>query len=261
MDEMFEDKTILVLIIILITIALYFFCLLLNEKIKENNANKYSAISTVMAALVGIFALFFIGYQTLQLRKSVNLQRQEFALEHRPYLYLNIPADKLTLCNPITIDGCDAWFGGGPLYFRNIGKDPATIITTQYMIASDTSGEIKLVEWLNEEFGGFQDIKVVFPDQEDQSVMLRAMIAPKNTPPKLLFIGAVISYIGSNPTKKYWYMFNRLVVIVPGNEEPYVLHSTDQDWDKNTNSEAPELKEPDWDYYLSRSYIKSLTGR
>lgn len=150
----------------------------------------------------------------MQLKESVDLQGRQiqlqadgFQLEHRPYLYLHLPLDQIRVWQNETEGG---WFGGGDLRFRNVGKDPASITKAQYMVASDARGVIDFVGWFETEFGGFPDIEVVFPGQDDARVP-------------------------THPLKP------------------------DHDWDRNTKSEAPELKEPKWKEYPSKGYIKRLT--
>ena len=258
-------------IIIFPLLIFLIFCvgfLLLKRFINESNANKYGTIGTILAALVGMFALFFIGYQSEQLRNQIKLQTDEFHLEHRPYLYIHLPPDQLKVWYD---EGERAWFGGGNLRFRNVGKDPASIIKTKYMIASDTAGEVDFVAWFERDAGGFPDIKNVFPGQEDAQVPCHPEISTGGKRPKLLYIGAVISYVGPSSKRAYWYKFSQLYVIrfikrknEQGRETEWVSVvplKPEHDWDKNTDSEAPTLKEPEWKDYLSKTQIKALTGQ
>jgi len=261
--------------------------LLLERFITESNANKYSAIGTLLAAVVGIFALFFIGYQAVQLRKSVDLQldqiefissqttqlrrsvelqAKEFLLEHRPYLYIHLPSNEVEVGYN---EQERAWFGGGELRFRNVGKDTATITETNYMVASDTAGVVKFREWFEKDYGGFPDITNVFPGQEDVRVPCHPEISTSGKRPKLLYIGAVVSYVGPSSKKTYWYKFSQLYVIElkkgkdnQGQEKEWSIPNPlkpEHDWDKNTNSKAPILKEPVWKDYLSKPHIRRLT--
>jgi len=259
--------------IFLILLGIVGLALLLNVVITASNANKYNAIGTILAALVGITALLFIGYQASQLKTSVDLQRkqiqaqaEEFKLERRPFLYLHLPLDKVGVWRNVAER---AWFGGGNLRFRNVGKDPATIIKTRYMVASDVAGSVDFVGWFEKAFGGFPDIKTVFPVQEDAQVPCHPIISPGNKKPKLFYIGAVVSYVGPTSDRIYWYKFSQLFVIKieklkdeHGKEFERISihpHRPDHDWDRNTGSEPPDLKEPDWKDLLSKSYIKTLT--
>ncbi len=238
--------------------------LLLDVVITAINAEKYSAIGTILAAIVAIPALFFVGFQAMQLRKSVDLQVDAFQLEHRPYLFLQLPQVSVWRNDP---EG--GWFGGGDLRFKNVGKDPATITTTRYMVASDTRGEIDFVGWFEKEFGGFPDIKMVFPGQEDARVPCHPNISPGDKKPRLLFVGAVISYVGPNADRRYWYKFSQVYVLrfVRGKDKQERILETveihplkpDHDWDRNMTSAPPDLEQPKWTDYLSQSYIKTLT--
>jgi hypothetical protein len=259
--------------IFLILLGIAGLALLLDVIITGSNANKYNAIGTILAALVGIAALVFIGYQASQLKASVDLQGkqiqaqgEEFRLERRPYLYLHLPLDEVRVWRNVKER---AWFGGGNLRFRNVGKDPATITETSYMVASDVAGSVDFVGWFEEAYGGFPDIKTVFPGQEDAKVPCHPVISSGNKKPKLLYIGAVVSYVGPISDRIYWYKFSQLFVVKfdkikdkRGKEIEGISihpHRPDHDWDKNTDSDPPSLKEPNWKDFLSKSYIKTLT--
>jgi hypothetical protein len=182
------------------------------------------------------------------------MQLNAFRVEHRPYLFIEDDKHYLGKNDP---EG--GWFGGVDLRFRNVGKDPATITDAKYMVASDVSGEIGVVKWFNEESGGFPDIKVLFPQQEDFRVPMHPNIAPSNKAPRLVYVGAVISYTGPHHDMKYWYKFSRVYAIQHKPELGWQPQKPDHDWDNNNNADAPELKVPDWQKYLSQKYISRIT--
>ena len=106
----------------------------LDAVLTADNASKYAALATILAAVVGIPTLVVVGYQAVQLKHSVDVQRRQsqlqadaFELEHRPYLHLQLENYVLEQ-NP---DEANAWFGGGDCVFKNVGKDPATITNTR----------------------------------------------------------------------------------------------------------------------------------
>ena len=240
--------------------------LLLLKFIRPYNSEKWVAIGTILAAIVGIFALIFVGTQATHLSRQLKLQAETFELEHRPYLYLHIPPGEVRFWRNDVEGG---WFAGGDLRFRNVGKDPATIRNTQYMVASDRRGVIDFIGWFEKEFGGFPDIKVVFPGQEDARVPCHPTVAERDKIPRLLYIGAVTSYEGPQPGRSYWYKFSQLYVLefVRGKDdqgrmvERFGVHplKPEHDWDRNTNSPPPGLVEPRWQDYLSQGYIHHLT--
>jgi hypothetical protein len=245
--------------------------MLLEHVITSSNANKYSAIGTLFAAFVGLAALLFVGIQAIQLKTSVDIQAQQsqmqlaaFRVERRPYLFLEDVDPILSRNDP---EG--GWFGGVELRFRNVGRDPATITGTEYLVASDVNGVINLVKWFDEESGGFPDIKVLFPEQTDFRVPMHPNIAPPDKKPRLIYIGAVISYSGPHQGMRYWYKFSRMYALElkrvrHDKGEDFEFHGIhplkpDHDWDRNDNPVAPKLSEPDWQKYLSQAYINRIT--
>jgi hypothetical protein len=227
--------------------------------INHQNADKYTAVGTILAAIGTVGAFIFIGYQTVQLKN-------EFDLQHRPYLYVHLP-QPIVGFNPTE----KAWFGGGNLFFKNVGKDPATVTDTQYMVASDRMGIIKFVEWFERDFGGFPDIKTVMPGQEDAQVPCHPVISPADQKPRMFYIGAVITYRGPKPNKQYWYKFSQLFIVkfekvTDKDGNPQIVpvihpHKPDHEWDQNIeDSKPPKLAEPKWEDYLSKPYVKTLTG-
>jgi hypothetical protein len=266
---------------------------MLETLIRTENANKYSALGamlaafgTIIAALGGIGAFFFVGYQAAQLAESVNLQGEEFALEHRPYLYLDLELTKQPFLYYQTKEGIqnlnlfgiwpnkneNAYFGGGDLYFRNAGKDPATITRTEYRVRSDQRRDLDFVKWFQDAAGGFPDIKTVMPNQQGLRVPCHPIVSEGAKVPKLLFVGAVISYVGpqkgTEERRRYWYKFRQTFVVelrtaeVDGQPVEFPVlhpHVVDTDWDRNEGKDPPPLEDPNWDDLLSKSYVKTLT--
>lgn len=255
------------LIICFVVLPLIF----LYTRITKQNAEKYSAIGSILLAIVGIPTLFFLGYQTMQLKRSVDIQSTQntiestkFDLEQRPYVYLKL--NKLSV-TPNQSEG--GWFGGGDLQFINVGKEPATILQTDYMVASDIRGKIDFVKWFKEAYGDFPDIKTVFPGQEDASVPCHPLISSLNPRPKMLYVAAVISYTGSRTKKVYWYKFSQLYIIAiketkaSDGAQSYNIslypYSPDHEWDRNAEQKAPVLAVPNWQKYLSKDYVRHVT--
>jgi hypothetical protein len=260
--------------------------------IKTSNADKYTALGTILAAIAtiiaaigGIAAFFFVGYQAVKLGESVNLQREEFSLEHRPYLYTELKLTNQPLSLKINgkfaqvnLEGIwrnekeNAYFGGGDLYFRNVGKDPATITKTEYRVRSDARRDLDFVQWFKEAYGGFPDITSVMPNQQNLRVPCHPIVSLTAEAPKLLFVGAVISYVGpqkeTEKQRKYWYKFSQLFVVeltahqINGQKiiipvlHPHVMYT---DWDRNEGKDPPPLEDPNWDDLLKKSYVKTLT--
>lgn len=232
------------------------------------NYQRVSAIGTLLGALGAVIGLFFIGYQALQVKASLNLQRRAHKLETRPYVYARLEGFALTEGKK----GAHHWFGGGNLYLRNESKIPASIIPneSQFMVASDESGVIEIVEWFEKAVGGFPYVTTVFPNQNDAFVPLHPIIGKK---PTLLYIGALIAYTGAEPQDRYWYKFSQRYAIKwikkanAKRKEEVVLADVmplppDHGWDRNVErGRPPKLQEPNWGYYLSQSYIKSFTDQ
>lgn len=208
---------------------------------------------TNLGILVNIAVLIFIGIQSFSIKTQTKILKDSHEAEHRPYLYLHLVDTKIWH-NKVR----KAWFGGGYLRFINIGKVPANIINTEYMVASNISGVIKNREWFEKDSGGYPDINVVMPNQEDVQVPCGPMISGSDVKPKLLYIGATITYRGYDPDKIYWFKYSQLFVI-PFTKLLLKPLKHDHEWDQNENINPPILKEPDWEEYLSRNYIKTLT--
>ena len=196
-------------------------------------------------------------------RDAINLQTEISHLEHRPYLYLYMNTLGVGQKKP-----GEAWFGGGSMRFRNVGRDPASNIKTQHMVASDTLNEIDFVGWFEKAFGGFPHINSVFPGQEDAEVPCHPMISTGDKKPKLMYIGAVVTYEGPKSGMIYWYKFSRVYAIKFSKEKDkeglvkvsiYPLKA-DHDWDKNLNGQPPKLELPNWKNLLSKSYINQITS-
>ncbi len=229
-------------------------------------ANFGIATSVILVLLIGVQSSN-IKTQTDKMVEQTKIFKDSYKVEHRPYLYLD-----LRDINDINLRGISVWrnfpgsgwYGGGNLHFINTGKEPATIINSKYMVASDRKGDTNFIEWFQNAYGGFTDVSVVMPNQEDVHVPCHPIIADGNERPRLLYIGATITYKGSNPDKTYWFKFSQLFII-EFKKLPNKLviighpHTPDHDWDQNKNINPPILKEPDWQEYLSRNYIKTLT--
>ena len=239
------------------------FFFLLDTVITADNAEKYSAIGTLLAAFIAMPALGVIVFQSYQLKNSVDVQAKDSNLSHRPHVYLEFKLHN----PPVWQTNAGSWFGGGDLYFRNSGKSPATIIYKDYMVASDRSGVIDFVGWHEKDHIGFPDIKVVFPNQDGVKVPCHPIISGEEKP-RLLYISAVIHYKGPEKGKVYWYYYSETFAIQFGKfpdrngtlVDGIVLHPvTDHDWDDNTEKDPPKLAEPNWEYLLSKIYVKRIT--
>lgn len=171
----------------------WFFSILISEE----NCQRIIAFGTILGSVVGVFGLCFIGYQAIQLRKSLDIQSSEMRLqlnrhqlESRPYLYLDI---KLINNGMWRNHEEAAWFGGGDLHFKNRGKVPATILKGQYIVESDVH-DSNFQEWFEEAYGGFPGPNTVFPDQNSVIVPCHPVIGGKSDFPKMFYIGAVVPY-------------------------------------------------------------------
>ncbi len=241
-------------IIILLILAAVFF---LESILTDSNAQRISALATVVGSIGSIVVLAFLSYQSLKLRDSINLQAEStrlqtesFNLEQRPYLWLDMHSN-MSKGDPPDVKKI---FGGGYLFFRNEGKIPANIVDAQYLIASDVNKNIDLVKWFESARGSFPQIKTIFPNQKDNYVFLNPIIGDIDNKPKLLFISALIKYTGKDSQKFYWYKFTRLIEIAEFDPEKNAGRIStiliDDDWDRDSPSNPSSLKYPDWDKYL-----------
>jgi hypothetical protein len=141
----------------------------------------------------------------------MRLQSYTFSVEQRPYLHaiLNPTASRSSLTVGIDINDNQTLHGGGHLFLRNAGKVPASDIQAEYKVVNDELKDTNLTEYFDK-LGGFPHIATVFPNQNDLSVYLNPQIGKK---PNLVYVWAKISYTGSNPYKRYWYLFSYLFSI------------------------------------------------
>ncbi|PKN67171.1 MAG: hypothetical protein CVU57_04260 [Deltaproteobacteria bacterium HGW-Deltaproteobacteria-15] len=246
-------------------LAAYF---LLGWFIRDSNVQKAVAIGAVLGAVGTIGAFFFLWHQSVKLKDTIQLQTETFKLEKRPYLfaYLSKKGNKSVEFDIWKNAEHGAFYGGGDLFFENVGQVPATIGKTQYLVASDELGDTNVVRWFEEAMGKYPDVKTIFPGQQNISVALHPQLGKK---PRLVYVGAVIPYTGIKPQEKYWYKFSQLFIVqyrkVPdkeGNLKPAIAvspHFADHDWDKHSASDPPVLSTPDWNYWLERSHIKQIT--
>lgn len=212
---------------------------------------------------VNVAVVTFIGMQSSDIKTQTNILKDSYEAEHRPYLYLDLRHTNDKNQRGVSVwehPSKSGWYGGGDLHFINVGKVPASIISTKYIVASNQKGDTKLIEQFRKEYGEFTDVKVVMPNQEDVKVSCHPIIVDGNENPQLLYIGATITYKGSNPDKTYWYKFSQVFIF----EQLTILtflghpHTPDHDWDQNKNIETPILKVPVWQEYLSLPYIQTL---
>ena len=247
----FLSKYELAIVSFLILLGVVGLAFVLDWLIKFSSPETYTAIGTMLLALVAIPALFFAGLQARSLLDAFNLEK-------RPYLYVFLVPLEINL-GP-SPDSRNI-FGGGKLHFRNEGPIPASDIKAEYVVASDVNRDIALEEWFQDALGGFPHVRTVYPRQNDQYVYLHPTIGSLEKRPKVLFVGAVISYAGLEPQKRYWLKFSRLYSLnvseIEGRKFGSTILELEDFWDRNCNfDDLPEIKKPDWDQYLSKSYIK-----
>jgi len=219
--------------------------------ITDSNVQKFIAFGTISAAIGAIIALIFVMQQANQLKESVNLQTVSFNLEQRPYIFAYL--GDITFFKNVT-DG--SFYGIGNLYFENKGKVPADFIfpETKYIIASDELGKIGNERWYDEKAGGYPHVKVVFPGQKGLFIPVHPQVGKK---PSIIYVGAVITYKGTDPNRQYWYKFSQVFYISynmgkNGKGQPFIEStnlgpsSADHSWDMNADAPPPELNIPDW---------------
>src|SRR5574341_160242 len=95
------------LITVLLAAGFAGLALLLELVITSSNAEKYSAIGTILAATAVIPTLFFLGYQSWQMKRAVHIQAKQskmqletFRVEHGPYVFIEDDNHMLTRNDP-----------------------------------------------------------------------------------------------------------------------------------------------------------------
>ena len=176
--------------------------------------------------------------------KNYALASNQFTLSSRPYLYAFLEES-------VSLDSKSGiFFGGGTLNLKNVGGIPASIINAEYHVISNEMPDTDLMGWFKKDLGGFPYVKVVFP-QGSVPVPLHPMIGRK---PKLVFVSAIITYTGIDPSKVYWYKFIRLFYMKKLRATPiqfaFETLKAEEDWDRNGNFTVPNFEKPDWAFYL-----------
>ena len=221
---------------------------------KKNKCNiifqSVQSIGVIAAIIFGAFAIYQGNEAVKMSENNYKLARGQFILSNRPYLHADFEKHfgygKGTYSKEV--------FGGGKLYLKNAGEIPANIVTAEYNVVSDEKPNTDIMNWFEEDRGGFPHITLVFPKKSDLYVKLTPMIGRN---PKLVFISAIITYTGVNQKKIYWYKFNRLYYIEKLPKEPnqwaeIALLKSEEDWDRNKNIKIPKFEKPDWDFYIKK---------
>ncbi|HYA14276.1 MAG TPA: hypothetical protein VEF33_08050 [Syntrophales bacterium] len=250
----------LLIIYFIVSVTLIIVAYKLYPFLNESNNKKLSTMGILLGSIVALVGIFLLIFQAYKLNDSIKLQSFAFSLEQRPYLHaiLNPTASGSSLTIGTDIDDNQTLRGGGHLFLRNAGKIPASDIQAEYKVVSDELKDNDLAEYFDK-IGEFPHITTVFPNQNDISVYLNPKIGKQ---PKLVYIWAKISYTGSDPYKRYWYLFSYLFSIKYVQDEndstgkrivrtQISLIQAFEDWDRNIGAKEPEYKEPYWTKYLS----------
>ena len=211
-------------------------CVLLGD---ESTVQTLIAVGTNLGAFGAIGALVFLGYQSMKLRESIQLQTEDFHLEKRPYLYVHFEPQ-------FHYAGKDI-YGGGHIVYRNEGRIPSSNVSSAPEAYSNERGKIPIKEWHIEYFGGYAEVKTVFPNHVDAKIFFKGDMGSEAT---FFAIGALVAYTGIQRDKTYWFKFSQVYNIV-GDGKRVVPHliSHDTDWDQNTKPVPLPPQEPDWSKY------------
>jgi len=213
----------------------------------------------LLAHVGSVVAVGFLVYQ-------ITLQREEFSLEHRPYLHIDF---KTRIWFNESEKG---FYGPGDLVIKNVGNAPANIDISKavYVVKSDVNRNLDFMKWFEKSTGGFPHIGTVMPGQDNQSIPFHPMISEGRLPPKLIYVAALIPYTGPQKGKSYWFKYHQQFAVEIIKKvldskviQGFALHPQPAYtyWDNNENSNAPQLDEVNWDKMLEREYIKDVTQR
>lgn len=237
-------------------------CFLKECKIKKFLLKICSFLRRENAELIAhIGSVIAVGFLVCQ----ISLQREEFSLEHRPYLHVNLKTsfwfNKLE----------NGFYGPGDLVIKNVGNAPANIDIKNavYVVKSDVDRTLNFMEWFEKSTGGFPHISTVMPGQDNQSIPFHPMISGGKLPPKLIYVAALIPYTGPQKGKRYWFKYHQLFAVEIRKKindkviTHYALHPQPAYtyWDNNENTDVAKVEEIDWDKILEREYIKEITNR
>lgn len=206
---------------------------------------RFSDMANLITSLAAIGALFFLGYQ-------ISLQREDFSLDKRPYLFCNF--------EPLFNFSNHNSFGGGHLVFINSGQIPASDVKIKFEVGTDLDKSIKLQEWFVDNYGDFPIVQTVFPNHQNAKIFIHPQISENS---KLFFVSALISYSSTMSKTIYYYKFSQLYSIIISKEKKEIMSTlvyTYTDWDRNClitkDTQLPDLDHCDWDKHLrSKAFL------
>ncbi len=213
----------------------------------------WKIISTLVIFVTFIMALN-IWKQTTAIKTQTDIMKDSFALEKRPYLYVDIKPK---------VKGYDEngnFFAGVEITYRNEGLLPANNIKTEMKIGNDSSckGLSDITEWYEEIYGSYPYVTSVFPKQTMRPVVLTPQIPdfPESNK-RYIYFGIHIEYEGFTEDI-YHYAVDYVYEIIKTNDLNYsfiyVLLKRDTYCDINNSLPKGKIAPPDWNIYKNSEH-------
>ena len=234
-------RSLVIILSIFIIIFAVIIVVSLSLKTDKMNLNMLGDISQLIATIIAITGLGFVGRQ-------IQLQREDFSLDKRPYLYVYLKPE-------FNIASSGQLHGGGSLFFDNRGKIPASNISLDFKVESDKNRP-ELKSWYIDQYGDFPKVETVFPDQKGTYVYLHPQIG---NAARLCYVAALIRYSSTETNKTYWYYYRQLfyVKLDDNNNLTTTLIFTYTNWDRNRENPPSKIEDCDYDKYLKGKAFKS----
>ena len=177
--------------------------------------------------------------------RTAYLQNRSVELDTRPYLSVRLV--NLTWNTTPT----DTFIGPDVVY-KNVGKVPATNITTAFYIATDKDGGNRALEgYADEHWGGYKKVTFLAPGEGD-AVPRRLSLSPAT---EVYYFNVVVSYEGVEEGQKYWVEVRKAFRIL--NKSLLVEIDSHGNWDRNKTFNPPELIAPDFNKYAPKQKQKT----
>lgn len=206
-------------------------------------------IATAAMAMVMAFQSISINSQTASLKRQTDVIENNFVLEKRPYLYVDIKPTA-------GYDSNNQLLAGAIISYKNAGSVVANNIKTEVKIADDGDGDTlyDMAKWFEDHIGTYPYVRSVFPTQKIPPAPFTANISsfPSDNI-KYVYVGIRIRYSDS-AGRPYSYGVDYIYILKKDFTNQVIKN--DAFWDENAGSPLRIVKAPDWS--LFKKQIKDI---
>lgn len=204
-----------------------------------------SPIATVIMAVIMAFQSISINSQTASLKRQTDVIENNFVLEKRPYLYVDVEPT-------FGYDINKQLLAGAIISYKNAGSVVANNIKTEVKIADDGDGDTlyDMAKWFEDHIGTYPYVRSVFPTQQIPPAAFTANISPfpiDNI--KYVYVGIRIRYSDS-AGRPYSYGVDYIYILEKDSTKRVIKNDTF--WDENASSPLHHVKAPDWSIFKKR---------